>query len=224
MDKPGVFVVGCCVYGGMGTYDFELELLDDQSTGGAGGGSVFADKDKAGADPSRQNQRWNSLEIAHGSYSSVDCVGDIAELRFEKAVPIRQHVKYALRLRNHGGRTSNGDGGVSSVKGPDGTNFVFSNCSLSFNGTNPTRGQLPQILYYSSPQENDDDVQSSTRSMAELYARRTALSMTATIVKTVTALLVTARDSIDGEKGLQVLHLPEFTFRVEYAFILGRSS
>jgi hypothetical protein len=110
----------------------------------------------------------------------------------------------SFRLRNHGGRTSNGDGGVSSVKGPDGTNFIFSNCSLSFNGTNPTRGQLPQILYYSSPQENDDDVQSATRSMAELYARRTALSMTATIVKTVTTLLVTARDSIDGEKGLQV--------------------
>ena len=34
----------------------------------------------------------------------------------------------------------------------------FTSCSLSFNGTNPTRGQLPQILYFSSPQENDMQV------------------------------------------------------------------
>ena len=62
-------------------------------------------------------KRWTSQEIAHGSYSADECVADIAELKFERAVPIKPHVKYALRLRNHGGRTSNGDGGVSSVKG-----------------------------------------------------------------------------------------------------------
>jgi E3 ubiquitin-protein ligase MYCBP2 len=96
----------------------------------------------------RQSQRWNSLEIAHGSYASDDCANEIAELRFERAVALRPNVKYALRLRNHGGRTSNGDGGLSVVKGPDGTTFTFSSCSLSFNGTNPTRGQLPQIIYF----------------------------------------------------------------------------
>lgn len=216
VDRAGIFVVGCCVYGGMGTYDYELELLDDQTAASASAGGAAAvaagekaagggEKESPAEKASRQSQRWNSLEIAHGSYSSIDCVSDIAELRFEKPIQIRPHVKYALRLRNHGGRTSNGDSGVSSVKGPDGTSFVFSSCSLSFNGTNPTRGQLPQMLYYSSPQENaDDDVQSATKSMAELYARRAALSMTATIVKTVTALLVAARESVDGDKGLQV--------------------
>jgi E3 ubiquitin-protein ligase MYCBP2 len=83
----------------MGTYDYELELLDDQSSSSGGGAAAagYSDKDKSAADPGRQSQRWNSLEIAHGSYSSGDCVSDIAELRFEKAVPIRQHVKYALR-------------------------------------------------------------------------------------------------------------------------------
>ena len=65
--------------------------------------------------------------------------------------------------------------------GPDGTTFSFTSCSLSFNGTNPTRGQLPQILYFSSPQESD--VQDATKSLAETYARRTALSMTSAIVK-----------------------------------------
>ncbi len=47
--------------------------------------------------------------------------------------------------------------------------------------------------FYSSPQEND--AQSSTKSMAEMYARRTALSMTSTIVKTLSSLLVAAQDS-----------------------------
>ena len=57
-------------------------------------------------------------------------------------------MKYAVRLRNHGSRTNNGDGGMSQVKGPDGCIFTFTDCSLSFNGTNHTRGQIPQILYY----------------------------------------------------------------------------
>lgn len=61
-----------------------------------------------------------------------------------------------------------------------------------------------ELFFLSSPAENDD-VQSSTKSMAETYARRTALSMTSTIVKTVTGLLVAARDSVD-EKGLEVLN------------------
>ena len=132
--------------------------------------------------------------MTHGSYSSDDCVSDIAELKFDRSVAIRPHVKYALRLRNHGGRTSNGDGGAPTVKGPDGTTFTFTSCSLSFNGTNPTRGQIPQILYFSSPSQ-ETDVQSSTKSLAEMYARKTALSMTSTIVKTVLGLLVAARDS-----------------------------
>jgi hypothetical protein len=38
-----------------------------------------------------------------------------------------------------------------------------------------------------------------------MYARRTALSMTSAIVKTVTGLLVKARDSVD-ERGLDVLN------------------
>eukprot|EP00094_Tigriopus_californicus_P010528 TCALIF_10156-PA protein Name:"Similar to MYCBP2 E3 ubiquitin-protein ligase MYCBP2 (Homo sapiens)" AED:0.02 eAED:0.04 QI:14/0.77/0.5/1/0.88/0.8/10/0/4914 len=193
VDKPGIFIMGCCVFGGTGSYTYELELLYDQTA------------NEKEANRQSQSQRWHSLEISQGIYSSDECATetDLIEIKFERAVPIKPNTKYALRLRNHGGRTNNGDGGVSSVKGPDGTTFVFSSCSLSFNGTNPTRGQLPQILYFSSPQEND--VQSSTKSMAELYSRRTALSMISTIVKTITNLLVTARDSID-EKGLDILN------------------
>ena len=37
VDRGGVFVVGCCVYGGMGAYEFELEILQDDQGGGHGG-------------------------------------------------------------------------------------------------------------------------------------------------------------------------------------------
>ncbi len=59
-----------------------------------------------------------------------------------------------MRLRNRGPRTLNGDSGVAKTKGPDGTTFTFSACSLSSNGTNHNRGQIPQILYYRSVRQS----------------------------------------------------------------------
>jgi len=60
----------------------------------------------------------------------------------------QERVKYAIRLRNYGGRTNNGDMGLSCVKGHDNTVFSFNTCSLSLNGTTQSRGQIPYILYY----------------------------------------------------------------------------
>lgn len=60
----------------------------------------------------------------------------------------KENVKYAVRLRNYGSRTANGDGGITTVQCSDGVTFTFSTCSLSSNGTNQTRGQIPQVLYY----------------------------------------------------------------------------
>lgn len=61
---------------------------------------------------------------------------------------VQENVKYAVRLRNYGSRTANGDGGMTTVQCSDGVTFTFSTCSLSSNGTNQTRGQIPQVLYY----------------------------------------------------------------------------
>mgnify|MGYP002716770691 FL=1 len=108
---------------------------------------LFQQSNSACGDPSPA-QRWTTLEVIKGTFGPDDCVSDIAELKFAKPVPIKENVKYAIRLRNQGGRTSNGDGGLNTVKGPDGITFSFSTCSLSFNGTTQTRGQIPQILYY----------------------------------------------------------------------------
>ena len=36
VDRSGVVIAGVCVYGGLGTYEYELELLDDVSRGALG--------------------------------------------------------------------------------------------------------------------------------------------------------------------------------------------
>ncbi|XP_063236464.1 E3 ubiquitin-protein ligase MYCBP2 isoform X2 [Bacillus rossius redtenbacheri] len=188
VDRPGVVVAGVCVYGGLGNYEYELELLDDQSN--------------AGNDPSHA-QRWNSLELARGSFGPDDCVADTAEVRFDRPVPVKEGAKYAVRLRNHGGRTSNGDGGLASVKGPDGTVFAFSTCSLSFNGTTQTRGQIPQILYYSNLQ--DSESQQPGRAWAELQGCRSTLSVASAVAQRCGDLLALARERAESALAAEVL-------------------
>merc|ERR1719481_480050 len=190
VDKAGVLISGATVYGGVGSFDYELELLHDQSAG----------SEKEGG----QTQRWVSLEMCQGSYSSDDCSSDIAFLKFDKPVAILPHTKYALRLRNHGAKTNNGDVGQSVVKGNDGTTFTFTSCSLSFNGTNPTRGQLPQILYFSSPSE-EPAITNSTANLAQTFSRQSALSITVAVVRNVSQLLGQAKDITDG-RGQEVLN------------------
>ncbi|KAG8179148.1 hypothetical protein JTE90_015337 [Oedothorax gibbosus] len=183
VDRTGILISGVTVYGGVGNeWHYELELLDDQSS------NIV--------DPSL-SQRWKTLAIVRGTFGPEDCYGDVAEIKFERPVPVKENIKYAVRLRNHGSRTNNGDGGLSQVKGPDGTLFTFTDCSLSFNGTNHTRGQIPQILYFSTPQDTES-VQ-STRDLAELQARRNALSICNSVVKTAAELFVKAQSIEDND-------------------------
>ncbi|GFY47108.1 hypothetical protein TNIN_284731 [Trichonephila inaurata madagascariensis] len=181
VDRPGILIAGVTVYGGVGNeWHYELELLDDQS------GSV---------DYPAHTQRWKTLAIVRGTFGPEDCYGDVAEIKFERPVPIKENIKYGIRLRNHGSRTNNGDGGLSQVKGPDGCIFTFTDCTLSFNGTNHTRGQIPQILYYSTPQDSES-VQ-NTRDLAELQARRNALSICNSVVKMAAELFINAQSVED---------------------------
>ncbi|XP_046683725.1 E3 ubiquitin-protein ligase MYCBP2 isoform X4 [Homalodisca vitripennis] len=189
VDRGGVVVAGVGVYGGAGTYDYELELLDDVSN---------TNNDAS------HGQRWNSLQLTRGSFGPDDCqADDIVELMFDYPVYIKENVKYAIRLRNHGGRTSNGDGGVSSVKGPDGVTFTFSTCSLNFNGTTPTRGQIPYILYFSNPQ--DSEGQASSKAMVEAQARRSTLTLAGAIVSRSAELLALARERAEEVTASDVL-------------------
>lgn len=35
------------------------------------------------------NGRWNTLELVKGTYGQADCVNDIADIKFDKSVPIK---------------------------------------------------------------------------------------------------------------------------------------
>ncbi|KAK0177732.1 hypothetical protein PV328_001750 [Microctonus aethiopoides] len=188
VDRAGIVVAGVAIYGGIGMYNYELELLDDQNN--------------TGNDPSH-TQRWSSLDFTRGSFGPDDCVNDIVELKFSKPLSIKENVKYAIRLRNHGGRTSNGDGGLNIVRGPDGTNFTFTACSLSFNGTTQTRGQIPHILYYSNPQ--DADGPHTSKAVAEMQARKCTLAMTTTIVHRANEILSLAREKSEDIVANEIL-------------------
>ncbi|XP_014476555.1 PREDICTED: E3 ubiquitin-protein ligase MYCBP2 isoform X7 [Dinoponera quadriceps] len=188
VDRPGIVIAGVGIYGGAGVYDYELELLDDQNN--------------TGNDPSH-TQRWSSLDFTRGTFGPDDCVNDIAELKFDKPVLIKENVKYAIRLRNRGGRTSNGDCGLSVVKGADGTTFTFTACSLSFNGTTQTRGQIPHILYYSNPQNSDG--QHTNKAMAEVQARKCTLAMTSTIIQRSNEIFSLARERAEEVIANEVL-------------------
>lgn len=50
--------------------------------------------------------------------------------------------------------------------------FSFYPCDLSFNGTTPARGQIPCILYYSSPIKAEAY---NSKIHTEIHARDTAL-------------------------------------------------
>ncbi|OPJ66985.1 E3 ubiquitin-protein ligase MYCBP2 isoform A [Patagioenas fasciata monilis] len=183
VDKPGVVVVGFSVYGGGGIHEYELEVLAD-------------DSDHTG--DSTHSHRWTSLELVKGTYTTDDSPSDIAEIRLDKVVPLKENVKYAVRLRNYGSRTANGDGGMTTVQCPDGVTFTFSTCSLSSNGTNQTRGQIPQILYYRS--EYDGDLQSQLLNKANEEDKNCsrALSVVSAVVRAAKDLLHRAL-AVDAE-------------------------
>ena len=49
---------------------------------------VFQQSSGGHNDPSH-TQRWNSVEIVKGSYGQEDCVNDIAEIKFDRPIPIK---------------------------------------------------------------------------------------------------------------------------------------
>uniref|UniRef100_A0A8C9U137 RCR-type E3 ubiquitin transferase n=1 Tax=Scleropages formosus TaxID=113540 RepID=A0A8C9U137_SCLFO len=183
VDGPGVVLIGLRAYGGGGVHEYEVEVLSD-------------DVEHPG-DVSH-SQRWMSLEMAKGTYSTDDSPGDIAEIRFEKAVALKENVKYAIRLRNYGSHTASGDGGVNAVRCADGVTFTFSTCSLSSNGTNQSRGQIPQLLYYRAGSDRDLQSQQLSKVTEEDNNCRRALSVVSAVVRASKDLLHRAL-AVDGD-------------------------
>ncbi|XP_059170813.1 E3 ubiquitin-protein ligase MYCBP2-like isoform X4 [Physella acuta] len=175
VDKPGIVMAGVCVYGGSGTYEYEVEVLKEEEV-------------TEGQKQSAKPESWTSLETVKGTFSQEDCMNDIAEIKFDRPLPLKESQKYAVLLKNNGQRTFHGDSGINKVRCPDGTVFTFTSCVQSSNGTNIIRGQIPQILYYSTPQEGEAQTQSS-RHLMELLARRNAIDICGAISHIATDLL-----------------------------------
>ncbi|CAH1647847.1 unnamed protein product [Spodoptera littoralis] len=68
VDRPGVTLVGVCVYGGLGNYEYSLELLHDVRL-------------RASADEANSTHCWVSMEIVHGNYSAADLQHDVVQLK-----------------------------------------------------------------------------------------------------------------------------------------------
>lgn len=155
VNRPGIAIAGAMVYSGSGSYEYQLELLYDSIE-------------------SQSQHKWETLESISGTYDQDIVHNDMAEIKFERPVHIKENSRYALRLCSQGARTCSGDAGLASIRGPCGTNFVFYPCDLSFNGTTPARGQIPCILYYSTPLKNEAH---TGKVLSEIHARDTALQV-----------------------------------------------
>ncbi|XP_070133334.1 E3 ubiquitin-protein ligase highwire [Drosophila bipectinata] len=203
VDRPGVAIAGAMIYSGSGSYDYQLELLFDNT-----------------ADLQPQH-KWETLESVSGTYDQEAVHNDLAEIKFDHPVHIKENARYALRLCSQGARTCSGDAGMPVVRGPCGTQFHYYACDLSFNGTTPARGQLPCILYYSTPVKQDvggpsgrgGGVAGSSTAPGggapsipedrqlllgphEVSTRDTALQIAADITKKCTELLILARNAM----------------------------
>lgn len=224
VSRAGIAIAGAKVYSGSGSYEYQLELLYDTSdvaafgatagnsaagghgqygsgvgaaVGGGGGGGGVSNGGGIGGQP---HSKWETLETVTGTYDQDAVVGDMAELKFERAVPVRENVRYALRLCAQGARTCSGDAGMTSVRGPCGATFTFYPCDLSFNGTTTARGQLPCLVYYSSPVRMDAD--QAGRMLGEQQAREAALQIAGDIGRKCAELLVLARNALSSGGGI----------------------
>lgn len=155
VNRAGIAIAGAMVYSGSGSYEYQLELLYD-------------------AIESKSQHKWETLESISGTYDQDVVHNDMTEIKFERPVHIKDNARYAIRLCTQGARTCSGDAGVASIRGPCGASFSFYPCDLSFNGTTPARGQIPCLLYYSTPLRNEPN---SGKALSEIHARDTALQV-----------------------------------------------
>lgn len=176
VDRPGISIAGVSVYSGSGTYEYQLELLYDCSE--------FQ---------TQSQHKWEVLSSVSGTYDQDIVKSDMAELKLDRPIPIKEYVRYAIRLCSQGARTSSGDCGYISLRGPCGVTFKFYPCDMSFNGTTISRGQIPALLYYSTPYLNDRTLNKCNR---ESYAKSVALQIATDIIKRCTELLINVRNAL----------------------------
>lgn len=141
---------------------------------------------------SQMQHKWETVETSYGTFDQENVHRNMVQLKFERPVPLRDNVCYAIRFCSQGARTCSGDAGYPSVRGPCGSIFRFYPCDLSFNGTTPIRGQIPCLLYYSVPLSYQG---SKMKNNKEIFARDIALEFATDIVHRSRDLLILARNA-----------------------------
>ncbi|XP_052746829.1 E3 ubiquitin-protein ligase highwire isoform X2 [Bicyclus anynana] len=189
VNRPGVAIVGACVFLGSGTYNYTIELLYDIRTT---------------SEDVNPSQSWVAEEIAEGTVNGSTAQHDMVQIKFNRPVLLKDDVRYAIRVCCEGARTPSGDCGLPAVSGPDGTVFQFSSCPLSFNGTTLARGQLPCVIYYRTSLDYletvvrataNSHVRSSDRLEADIVMiRQTAVAVATLVAEQAAMILATLRD------------------------------
>ena len=142
---------------------------------------------------SQMQHKWETVEKSYGSFDQENVHRNMVQLKFERPVPLRDNVCYAIRYCAQGARTCSGDAGYPSVRGPCGTIFRFYPCDLSFNGTTPVRGQIPCFLYYSVPLSSQGNKMKNNK---EIFARDIALEFASDIIHRSRDLLVLTHNAL----------------------------
>lgn len=58
----------------------------------------FFQQSGGSADPSH-TQRWKTLAIVRGTFGPEDCYGDVAEIKFERPVPIKVLIAIQFKIK-----------------------------------------------------------------------------------------------------------------------------
>ena len=119
---------GVCLFGSENnTYSVELDVMDSNSK------SIFVSK----------TERF-SLELLEGknfSYHGYKVIFD------KKKIILKKNTKYDIRAKISGSPLFRGASYLSSVQ-CSGVTFTFMDSEYSTNGTNVSRGQFPELLFY----------------------------------------------------------------------------
>uniref|UniRef100_A0A7E4WAZ4 RCR-type E3 ubiquitin transferase n=1 Tax=Panagrellus redivivus TaxID=6233 RepID=A0A7E4WAZ4_PANRE len=143
-DTAGITIYGIGIFVGapMGT-DFSYELETFINTG-----------DMA-------NECWSLIEQQNGSVKDTPGMNITQQegptaavnqklltfVKLMKPISLKPDVIYAVRIHLSAGKTFYGDNGQTCVRLANGGRINFLPCSLSRNGTNIIRGQIPHLVY-----------------------------------------------------------------------------
>nr|XP_027195486.1 E3 ubiquitin-protein ligase MYCBP2-like [Dermatophagoides pteronyssinus] len=143
INKSDIYISGIRVYSStVQQFKYQLQLLDQ----------AFDDNRIE-----KNNFKWKKITTISGIYYQDDnhcnnrLNNDLCDIRFDRPISIQPNIKYAIVFKNYSQYSYSGDMGQAQVHCDDDIIFTFMDCSLSKNGTNLNRGQIPQILYYNLP-------------------------------------------------------------------------